>query len=291
MVVPNDLKLEYPFAQNELKLSCGHKMNYVDQGEGHPIVMVHGNPTWSFYYRNLIKYFSKTNRVIVPDHIGMGLSEKPLDYDYTLDNHIENITELLEHLEIKGATFIVHDWGGAIGFGASTRRPEFMKHIIALNTAAFTSSEIPFRISLCKLPVFGEFIVRAFNAFAWPATFMTTKRKLTALEKKGYLLPHRDYNSRIAVAQFVKDIPLSAKHKSYHSLKSIEDSLGSIDDKNVMLIWGERDFCFTTKFRDRFLSFFPKAKSISFKDAGHYVIEDKLEEVVKLIGDEISEHC
>ncbi len=291
MVDLEDIKEEYPFSPKKMKLSSGHSMSYVDEGNGHPIVMIHGNPTWSFYYRNLIKHFMKSNRVVAPDNIGMGLSDKPQDYNYTLENHIQNLLELLASLKIDKATFIVHDWGGAIGFGVAARKKDLMSNIIVLNTAAFNSTDIPFRISICKLPIIGEFIVRAFNAFAWPATFMTTVKKLSTTVKRGYLLPYQNYNDRISVARFVKDIPLSLKHPTYKTLAEVEKSLTSINDKDVTLIWGEKDFCFTTKFRDRFLDFFPNARNVSFKDAGHYVIEDKLEKVIEVIGEEIREYC
>ena len=111
--IPNDLKGEYPFNPHFLNVKK-EKLHYVDEGQGEPLLMLHGNPTWSFFYRNLAKFFSQNNyRVIVPDHIGCGLSDKPQDYDYTLENHIENTISLIEKLNLKDITLIVHDWGGA----------------------------------------------------------------------------------------------------------------------------------------------------------------------------------
>jgi len=102
-------------------------MHYVDEGQGMPIIMLHGNPTWSFYYRKLVAEFSKSNRVVVPDHIGCGLSDKPHDYEYTLKQHIDNLEALVSHLGLKDFVLIVHDWGGPIGFGLLERHPDLVK--------------------------------------------------------------------------------------------------------------------------------------------------------------------
>lgn len=285
-MIPEDLKKEYPFKQNTLEIDNNINLNYVDEGSGDPILMLHGNPTWSFFYRNLIKKYSNTNRVIAPDHIGMGLSSKPQNYNYSLENHIQNIIKLIEHLSLKNITLVVHDWGGAIGYGVATRRPELVKHIITLNTGAFTSKRIPFTISICKIPVLGEWLVREFNLFAWPATFMAPAKKLPEIVKKGFLLPYDSYSNRIATAHFVKDIPLNETHQSYETLYNIERSLLNLECK-ITLIWGLKDFCFTKHFLKRFQYFFPKANTYELKKAGHYLLEDELERVIEIIDKEL----
>lgn len=275
-------KTLYPFKSNFLDLN-GQNYHYVNEGDGDPILMVHGNPTWSFYYRDLIKEFSKTNQVIAPDHIGCGLSSKPQDYDYTLKNHIKNLEKLIKFLDLKNITLIVHDWGGAIGVGLATKYPQLFKKIVILNTAAFHLNRIPKRIALCKLPVFGEFIVRRFNAFAGPATFMTTHKKLSNKVKAGYLYPYNSYKNRKAVAEFVKDIPMDEGHRSYKTLKDVEGDLSKLQAIPKLILWGGEDFCFNDDFYAKWLNIYPDAKSIYFKDAGHYVIEDKKDECIKEI--------
>ena len=135
VAIPESLKKEYPFSSHYLKLQDGLKLHYVDEGNGSPIVMLHGNPTWSFFYRNLIKHFSGSNRVVVPDHMGMGLSDKPQDYQYTLENHINNLETLIANLGLEDITLVVHYWGGAIGFGYATRNLEKVKKVVIMNTA------------------------------------------------------------------------------------------------------------------------------------------------------------
>ena len=149
----------YPFRSQYLTLS-GWKYHYVDEGSGDPLVMLHGNPTWSFYYRALIAAFSPTHRVIAPDHVGCGLSDKPQAYSYTLAQHINNLEALLDALELERLTLFLHDWGGPIGMGYALRHPERVKRFVVFNTAAFPVSRIPLRINVCKLPGFGALAVR-----------------------------------------------------------------------------------------------------------------------------------
>jgi len=281
----SDLKDIYPFQANYLNID-GNNLNYVDEGSENgsdsPVLMVHGNPTWSFYYRNLAQELKGQHRVIIPDHIGCGLSDKPTDYEYTLENHIQNLVKLVKFLDLKNINLVVHDWGGAIGFGFATRYPELVKKVVILNTAAFHIDRIPFTIGLCKNKFFGSYIVKKFNAFAWPATFMTTKKGLTPLEKKGYLLPYNSYDNRTAVAEFVRDIPLTEEHRSFGTLKDIEDNLHKLSCKK-MILWGGKDFCFNDLFFKRWLEIYPDAYHKYYKDAGHYILDDERDDVLKNI--------
>ncbi len=258
----------------------GNELHYVDEGEGEPILMVHGNPTWSFYYRDLIKEFSSSNRVIAPDHIGCGFSDKPQDYEYMLENHISNIEKLVAKLDLKGITLVVHDWGGAIGFGLATRHPDLIKKVVILNTAAYTCDYIPPQINICRTPILGEAVIRGFNAFAGPATHMAVEKPLSKNVKKGYLLPYNNYKNRIATAKFVTDIPMKKSHRSYKTLETIENKLSSLTCPKLVL-WGRKDFCFNDYFLDRWRNIYPEATFKIFEDAGHYVIEDESAAVIK----------
>lgn len=269
----------YPFKNNYFQVE-ENQLHYVDEGEGNPILMVHGNPTWSFYYRDLIKEFSKTNRVVAPDHIGCGFSDKPQDYEYMLENHISNLEKLVEKLSLKDITLVVHDWGGAIGFGFATRHPELIKKIVILNTAAYTCDYIPPQISICKTPVIGEAVIRSFNAFAGPATHMAVEKPLSKNVKKGYLLPYNNYKNRIATAKFVTDIPMKTSHRSWKTLENVEKGLSKLTCPKLVL-WGRKDFCFNDYFLNRWKGIYPDAKYKIFEDAGHYVIEDAGTELIK----------
>jgi haloalkane dehalogenase len=281
MELTKELKELYPFKSNFLEIGK-NKYHYVDEGEGNVIVLVHGNPTWSFYYRDIIKELSKTHRVIVPDHMGCGLSDQPEDYEYTLENRVKDLGLLISSLGISKHSMLVHDWGGAIGFGHAVDNISNIDKMIILNTGAFRTKTIPFTISLCKLKYVGPFIVKYLNAFCYPATFMTTEKKLSNSVKRGYLFPYSKPSRRLAISEFVKDIPMDETHRSYQTLLDIELKLPNLKNDKLIL-WGGKDFCFNDEFYDRWRKEYPSAKHVYYKDAGHYVIEDKKDETLKEI--------
>ena len=212
----------YPFRSNFADVG-GQQMHYVDEGNGSPILMVHGNPTWSFYYRELIKALCGTNRMIAADHIGCGLSDKPASYRFELDQHVSNLVQLIDRLELSNATLVAHDWGGAIGLGAVQQRQEKFKRIVLLNTGAFPPPFIPFRIRVCRWPLFGQIALQGFNLFARAAVTMATEQKggLPKQVSSGMLAPYDSWNNRAAIYGFVKDIPLSKSHPTWTTLDSI----------------------------------------------------------------------
>lgn len=284
--LPAWLAAEYPFSPCVYRTSSGARLSYLDEGprSDEAVLMVHGNPTWSFYYRHLVRALAPQIRCIVPDHVGMGLSDKPQQHPYTLRSRIDDLSGLVASLGLKKVHLIVHDWGGAIGLGWAGENPGLVGRITILNTGAFRSQRIPARIALCKAPLLGPFLVRAFNAFAWPATWMApAKRTLSSPEKRGYLFPHQDWHDRVAVSGFVRDIPLKAEHVSYETLLHVEQGLAKLAGKPVQMLWGAKDFCFNDSFKERFLEFFPNAELHDFPEAGHYVIEDEREAAILLV--------
>lgn len=262
-------------------------MSYVDEGPrtSSAVLMLHGNPTWSFYYRELISELRRERRCVVPDHIGMGLSEKPENYPYTLAQRVEDIVALVRELRLSPIDLVVHDWGGAIGFGLAAAMPEAIRRLVILNTAAFASKHIPGRIALCKAPILGPLLVRGLNGFAWPATWMAMhRRSLSEAEKKGFLLPYDSWANRIAVSEFVRDIPMSSTHRSWKTLARIEEAVPQFRDRAALIVWGGRDFCFNDHFLDRWRELLPRAEPHRIDDAGHYVLADAREEAVTRIA-------
>jgi haloalkane dehalogenase len=269
--MPDDIL--YPFVAQKISIQ-GHNLSFLDQGQGRVIVMLHGNPTWSFFYRNLAILLQDTYRVIVPDHMGCGFSDKPQDYSYTLKTHIDNLETLLADLDIEKFSLVVHDWGGAIGMGLAVRNPERVESVVVMNTAAFPSQRIPLRIRMCRVPLLGDLIVRGFNGFARGALTMAVVNKMTPTVARGYLEPYDSWAHRIALLRFVQDIPLTPKDASWKSLTEIDHGLKLLQDIPMLVLWGGRDFCFTRHFYNEWLQRFPGAESHFFPDAGHYVLED-----------------
>jgi cis-3-alkyl-4-acyloxetan-2-one decarboxylase len=277
---------EYPFEPRSFQTPAGARMSFVDEGprSDEAVLMLHGNPTWSFYYRHLVRALAPSMRCIVPDHVGMGSSEKPERYDYTLSRRIADIGALVASLGLNRIHLVVHDWGGAVGFGFAARHPGMIGRIVVLNTAAFTSQRIPLRIAACKVPLIGSLLVRGANGFAWPATWMAMHRRaLTDVEKRGYLWPYDSWSNRVAVNAFVRDIPMHPTHPSWATLSAVEQGLPAFRDRPALVIWGGRDFCFNDHFLARWREILPAAEVHRIGDAGHYVLEDAREEVVPRI--------
>lgn len=285
-----DWRSLYPFASNYLTLPQA-RYHYVDQGQGQPLLMVHGNPTWSFYWRHLIQQFSGDYRTIAVDHVGCGLSDKPQNYNYCLEQHVENLVALIDTLDLQEITLLVHDWGGAIGLGAALKRPERVERLVLFNTGAFPPPYCPWRIRACRWPVVGPLGVRYFNLFARAALTMATEKpeRFTPEVCAGLLAPYDNWNNRVAIQRFVDDIPLSPRHRTYAVLKRMEEELPSLADRPIQLIWGAQDWCFQLECLERFQTYWPTARATIFSDAGHYVVEDASERIEPLLRDFLTE--
>lgn len=282
---------EYPFASHYHDVG-GHRYHYVDEGEGPTLLMVHGNPTWSFAWRKLIAAFSPRYRVIAVDHIGCGLSDKPQDYPYRLATHVANLGRFVRDLDLRDVTLFAHDWGGAIGLGAAAELRDRFARFVLFNTAAFRSQRIPLRISVCRIPLLGPLALRGLNAFSRAALRMAVVKheRMTPAVRAGYLAPYGSWRDRVAVLRFVQDIPLSPGHPSYHTLVGIENALPSFRDAPMLLVWGEQDWCFTTEFLREFQRRFPAAETCLIPDAGHYVFEDAYEQIIPRVSIFLESH-
>jgi haloalkane dehalogenase len=280
--LPPWLKVLYPFSGNAFEMPEG-RMNYVDEGDGPAVVMLHGNPTWSFFYRDLILALRGECRCLALDHLGCGLSDKPQDAQYTLAGHIRRAVDWLKCLDVDRFHLVVHDWGGAIGFGVARELPDRVSGISILNTAAFRFPTVPMRIGLCRIPLMGTLMVRGGNAFVEGATRMTTVNPLSEAVKNGYRYPYGNWADRVAIDAFVKDIPLRRKNPSWKTLVGIEESLSLWATRPVQIIWGMRDWCFHEPILREWTEWLPDAEVHRFNDAGHFLLEDAGEEIIPLI--------
>jgi haloalkane dehalogenase len=282
----HDWRQLYAFDSHRLDLDGG-RYHYVDEGRGAPLVMVHGNPTWSFYWRHLVDGLKDQNRTVVPDHMGCGLSDKPQRYPYSLAQHTANLVKLIDHLQLESATLVVHDWGGPIGLGAALQRPERFSRLVIFNTGAFPPPFVPLRIRVCRTPLLGTFALRGLNLFARAALRMATNhpQRMTPPVKAGLLAPYDSWRNRVAISGFVRDIPMTRWHPTWGTLAQLERQLPSLADRPVQIIWGMRDWCFKPLCLDRLLETFRTAEVHRLEDAGHYVVEDAHERIVPLVRD------
>lgn len=289
----NDL---YPFEGRFLYLD-GIRYHYLDEGSGEPVLMLHGNPTWSFFYRKLIADLRGERRVIVPDHIGCGLSDKPSDarYSYTLERRVRDIEFLVDHLALPGKlTLVVHDWGGMIGLAYAVRHVERIGRLVVMNTAAFPlprTKRFPWQLWLCRNPLLGPLLVRGLNGFCkGAARDCVVRAPLPPEVRDMYLKPYDSWRNRIGVLRFVQDIPLSPGDASYALMRETEKGLERLREIPMLLCWGERDFIFDRHFLEEWKRRFPAAEVHAFADAGHYLLEDAGDEVSGFVRGFLAAH-
>jgi len=262
-------------------------MHYIQEGSGEPVVLVHGNPTWSFYYRNLVSKLKDKYMVIVPDHIGCGLSDKPSEelYEYTLSNRIEDLSTLLNKLiPDQPYRMVIHDWGGMIGLGAALKNPDRLRQLVILNTTGFMLPETRrfHKILLFARSLPGRILITHFNAFVRGTLRWGSIRKPMADEvRKAYLQPYSTPADRLAVLRFVQDIPLKSSDTAYDAAKFIDDNLHLISTVPKLVLWGRHDFIFDDYFLNEWKKRCPEAEFHVFEDAGHLVLEDAPERVCK----------
>lgn len=279
---------DYPFTPQRFEFRPGIVMSYLDEGprDGEVVLMLHGNPSWSYYWRKLVSGLSDRYRCIVPDHVGMGLSDKPDDaaYRYTLASRIEDLGALLEHLGITGTlSLAVHDWGGMIGFGWALRDPARVARLVILNTAAFplpAEKPMPWQLKLGRDSRLGALAIRGFNAFSGIASHVGVEHRMPAEVRAAYVAPYDSWAHRIATLRFVQDIPLGPGDPAWALVEESGRRLSEYADRPALLVWGLRDFVFDAHFLSGFEQGLPRAQTLVFDDAGHYVLEDKASLIV-----------
>lgn len=287
---------DYPFTSHFFDRR-GLRLHYLDEGQGaETMVMVHGNPSWSFLYRRLVSAFRDTCRVIVPDHIGCGLSDKPGDdrYDYRLRSRIDDLEALLADRGVTGGiTLVVHDWGGPIGFGYAARHPDRIKRLVIFNTAAFglpAGKPFPWPLWLFRHSALGEWLNRRFNAFARITALTSTVKPMPPAVYEAFLAPYDSWENRIATIRFVQDIPLAPGDPSWDDLQAVERGLAHFQNTPALLCWGQRDFIFDRAFFLEWRRRLPRVEAHSFRQAGHYLLEEVHHEVIALMRDFLARH-
>jgi haloalkane dehalogenase len=288
VTVPETMPAGYPFSPRNITVAGQYRLSFLDEGRGRAVVFVHGNPSWSYLYRNMVADLRENFRCIAPDHIGCGFSDKPQEYSYRLADHIDNLETLLDALHVEKCVLVMHDWGGAIGMGWAVNHPERVEKLVVMNTAAFRSNRIPLRISVCRWPLAGPLLVRGLNVFAGAAVYMAVAGKMKREVAAGFLLPYDSWANRVAILRFVQDIPLDENHPSWKTLLNIENRLGSLRNTPMLVCWGGRDFCFTEHFYRQWQQRFPGAQGHYFAHAGHYLLEDAYGEIFPLVQKFIS---
>ncbi|MCC6646939.1 MAG: alpha/beta fold hydrolase [Polyangiaceae bacterium] len=290
------LRALYPFTSRFFDRGGGVLQHYVDDGEGDPVVFVHGNPTWSFTFRELIQALRGSHRCVAVDHVGCGLSDKPGDdaYAYTLRTRVDDLEALLAHAKVGGrVTLVAHDWGGAIAMGWATRHPEAVARVVLMNTAAFpvpATKSLPVLIKLARSPL-GALLVQRFNAFARGAAVVgMSATRLSPEVRAGLLAPYEGPGDRLATLRFAEDIPLSPSDPAYAPLAEMDARLSLLAGKPRLLVWGAKDFVFDLAILREWQLRWPDADTAVYDDAGHYVLEDAAARVVPRVVEWLAAH-
>ncbi|MFN0120882.1 MAG: alpha/beta fold hydrolase [Blastocatellia bacterium] len=283
----------FPF-KSQYHSTANGRMAYVDEGAGEPVVLLHGNPTWGYLYRHFIPPLAETRRVVVPDHIGFGRSDKSLA-PLRLADHIQNFTELALALDLQDATLVMQDWGGPIGLGFAVKHPERVKRLVVMNTWAFripAGAPLHPLLEQFRLPGIGEALVQGLNLFVegfLPAG-IHQRENLNEAMMSAYRAPFPDFNSRIGTLAFPRDIAVGEEHPSTLTIGEIEDNLNKLRVP-ALIVWGVRDMAFPPQMiKGRWLKYFPDAEVHRLENASHFLQEDEPERIVELILDFLQRH-
>lgn len=269
----------FPFTSRYLTLEDGTLVHYVDEGTGIPILLLHGNPTWSFLYRHIITALKSNFRCIAVDYPGFGLSEATERYGYTAAEHATIMLKVVEKLQIKDFYIMMQDWGGPIGFYIAGHIPDHVRGFIIGNTWAWTHNN--WRFSLFSFLVgglTGQYAAYLVNGVVRLFLGMGIKSRLSREDYQMYLLPFKKRSKRKPTYIFPRQLIQAEPF-----LKQVEQLLPNLSDKPALLVWGEKDFAFKDMELRRFEEIFANHKTIMLPNAGHFVQEDAPNEISQAI--------
>lgn len=275
---------EYPFSSNYFQTELG-RMHYIDEGSGEPIVFIHGNPSWSFQFRNVIKELSGTYRCIAPDMIGFGLSDKPHDWSYLPKEQAKLIDEFLQSLDLKSITMVVGDWGGPIGLSYAVHHPERMKNLVITNTWMWSVKDDWYYQAFSKIVggSIGKFLIDKRNFFAKDIVKMASGIKPSKEVHMHYLKPLEKKKERKGSWIFPKNVV-----DSWEWLSELWEKRDRLKRNRVALVWGMKDIAFREKQLKKWITLFPDAEVHRFKDAGHFIAEERPDRlsgiIIELMG-------
>jgi haloalkane dehalogenase len=268
----------------------GFGMHYRDEGSGPPVVCLHGNPTWSYMFRDVIAELRSHHRVIAPDHIGCGLSDKPSasSYPFTLRRRIDDLDELLNSLLPTGKlSLLLHDWGGMIGMAWAVDHAERIDKLVVMNTAAFplpAGKKLPGSLRIGRMPMLGQLLIQGLNLFCrGAAAHCVVRQPLRPDVRALYLAPYNTWRNRTAVERFVRTIPVQSTDAGYDIVAHTEQNLRNLAGRPMLLAWGMKDFVFDADFLRTWRRHFPHAEVCAVADAGHYLLEDAGTEILPRI--------
>ena len=284
--LPPRIAAQYPFPQIRVELGTGARMHAAVVGQGEPVVLIHGNPTWSFLWRKLLPAIAEAGfQAIAPDHIGFGLSDKFLDESYySIERHTENLGKFLDARELSGITLVVHDWGGPIGLGWAGRNAARIKRLVILNTLAFPPKrDRPLSAwHAFFASSFGRAVNERTNLLLETALrFGVAKRsQMTGDILDAYRFPFETKATRVSQAAFVRMVPNGPDHPNALTMAAIQDNLLGLRDKPAIVLWGDADPIFPKHTAEKWRGPLPQLGELKhYPRGGHFLQEDVPEEL------------
>lgn len=273
----DNFKALYPFDSNYSVIdSAGNRVHYVEVGRGETILFLHGFPSWSFMYRDLIKALSPDFQCIALDHLGYGFSDKPLHYKYNISNHIKNAIKFAENMRFRKFHIVMHDFGVAVGLAMAERWPERISSMVFLNSSCFRYPRFTFSLLLFKLPGLSVFLSRLTN-FLQKIYLHLGSATMSHDIEAGYLRPYRSVLDRVAIGQGLHDIPLFPDHPSLEKYDEIESKAFLLANKKMKFFWSDLDFFHTMTSLKRWAKILPNALLKRYENGNYFLLEDSAE--------------
>lgn len=293
IALPAEVARQWPYAPRFARVN-GWRMHYIDEGRGPPVVLLHGNPTWGFLYRDFVApLIAAGHRVIVPDMIGFGLSEKPtIEEAHSLDGHIANLTALLRHLDLSDITLVCHDWGGPTGLGFALSNPARVHALVVMSTWAWPLPPAEFHMRifpwrLMHAPLVGPYLLGRHNALAGRGVYLSVvnREKFRAQAQAAYEAVLPDPATRLLTWTWPRWIPLDQTARAFDRFVWLEQQLQNFR-LPATIIWGREDDVFDySTFSQRWKQLLPHAEGPHLVTGRHFLQEDSGPEIAALIVD------
>lgn len=282
----------FPWEQKTLRVN-GRSMAYVDEGErrARPVVLLHGNPTWGFLYRDFVGPLKRAGyRVVVPDWIGAGYSDHPrFDAAYSLAHHAADLVSLIDQLDLRGFVIVGQDWGGPQGVGAALRRLDRLAALVLMNTWLFTAHAGKFHSSprpwtTWHAPLVGQLLMKRWKVLSHAGPAAIARRGMSEAEKRAYHHVFDEPESDTVVLTWPRTIPMREGDRGWADMQEIERRLPELASTPTLLLWAPEDNVFPIEYANRMKELLPHAEGpILFDRAAHFLQDDRGPDLVAAI--------
>jgi cis-3-alkyl-4-acyloxetan-2-one decarboxylase len=273
-----DFEGTFPFEPRYQRVADDVRLHYIDEGRGQPVLLLHGNPTWSYLYRRFIPPLAEAGfRAVAPDHMGFGRSDRPSGHArYTMRAHVDNLLAFIRGLDLRDITLVMQDWGGPIGFGAAVQEPGRIARLVIMNTGVgvFPSgTPMPFHEPFRQKGL-GEMLALGANLFVEAMFGSMRPENATPLVAEAYRAPFPDYYSRVPILAFARDVPIGHDHPTAPYMHEVAEQVAALR-RPTLVVWAMRDRTFPPYLLEVWKQLYPHAEVLELAEARHYLQEDE----------------